>query len=410
MSEILLINIRGEDRHGLLTDWSELMSSLGVVILDLSQSIIHDSLNLGFLVSVETESKKDDLKIELKDRAKAMGLTAKFTDISDERYNQWAEEDEQDRSVITVLTHKLSAHKLHLVTKIINEQNYNVENIRRLSVKAPYDSNDKSSRFCFELGVRGSGQMDLEMKEKFLELSSKQNIDIAFQKDDIYRRNRRLVVFDMDSTLLKIEVIDELARTLGVVDQVSKITEEAMNGGLDFDESLRARVRLLKGMPESVIQNIINDLPLMDGAERLIRTLKSLGYKVAVLSGGFINFVEALKSKLGVDYGYANRLEFKEGVATGEVLGEIINGEKKLHYMKKIAKDEGLEMNQVIAVGDGANDLPMLGAAGLGIAFRAKPLVKASADHSLTTLGLDGVLYLLGIRDAELEPHHEQQV
>jgi len=367
-------------------------------------------LNLGFLVSVETESKKDDLKIELKDRAKAMGLTAKFTDISDERYNQWAEEDEQDRSVITVLTHKLSAHKLHLVTKIINEQNYNVENIRRLSVKAPYDSNDKSSRFCFELGVRGSGQMDLEMKEKFLELSSKQNIDIAFQKDDIYRRNRRLVVFDMDSTLLKIEVIDELARTLGVVDQVSKITEEAMNGGLDFDESLRARVRLLKGMPESVIQNIINDLPLMDGAERLIRTLKSLGYKVAVLSGGFINFVEALKSKLGVDYGYANRLEFKEGVATGEVLGEIINGEKKLHYMKKIAKDEGLEMNQVIAVGDGANDLPMLGAAGLGIAFRAKPLVKASADHSLTTLGLDGVLYLLGIRDAELEPHHEQQV
>jgi phosphoserine phosphatase len=207
----------------------------------------------------------------------------------------------------------------------------------------------------------------------------------------------------MDSTLLKIEVIDELARKMGVVDQVSQITEQAMNGGLDFDQSLRARVRLLKGMPHSVIQEIIDDLPLMEGAEKLIRTLKSLGYKVAILSGGFINFVDELKKRLGVDFGFANKLEFIDGIATGEVLGEIINGEKKLHYMKKIASEENLEMNQVIAIGDGANDLPMIGAAGLGIAFRAKPLVRASADHSLATLGLDGVLYLLGIRDSELE-------
>jgi phosphoserine phosphatase len=190
---------------------------------------------------------------------------------------------------------------------------------------------------------------------------------------------------------------------MGVVDQVSQITEQAMNGGLDFDQSLRARVRLLKGMPHSVIQEIIDDLPLMEGAEKLIRTLKSLGYKVAILSGGFINFVDELKKRLGVDFGFANKLEFIDGIATGEVLGEIINGEKKLHYMKKIASEENLEMNQVIAIGDGANDLPMIGAAGLGIAFRAKPLVRASADHSLATLGLDGVLYLLGIRDSELE-------
>lgn len=401
MSEILLINIRGEDRHGLLADWSQLMAGLDIKILDISQSIIHDSLNLGILVSIPNSENEEFLKGELSQRAQERGLTAKFKSISKENYSSWANEKESDRCIVTVLSKSMSAKQLHLVTSVIHDQGYNVENIRRLSVRNPEGSDDE--RYCFELGVRGQGVMSLEMKEKFLELSSTEAIDIAFQKDDIYRRNRRLVVFDMDSTLLKIEVIDELARKMGVVDQVSEITEKAMNGGLDFDQSLRARVRLLKGMPHSVIQEIIDELPLMEGAEKLIRTLKGLGYKVAILSGGFIDFVEELKKNLGVDYGYANQLEFVDGVATGEVLGEIINGNKKLHYMKKIASEEKLEMNQVIAIGDGANDLPMIGAAGLGIAFRAKPLVRASADHSLATLGLDGVLYLLGIRDAELE-------
>lgn len=401
MSKILLINIRGEDRHGLLAEWSSLMAEMDVKILDISQSIIHDSLNLGILVSIPQKQNKDRLKSELSYRAEERGLTAKFKSISKEHYSTWANEMESDRSIITVLSKSMSARQLHLVTSVIHEQGYNVENIRRLSVRNPEGSHD--GRYCFELGVRGQGMMSLAMKEKFLELSSTEAIDIAFQKDDIYRRNRRLVVFDMDSTLLKIEVIDELARKMGVVEKVSEITEQAMNGGLDFDQSLRARVRLLKGMPHSVIQEIIDQLPLMEGAEKLIRSLKKLGYKVAILSGGFIDFVEELKSRLGVDFGYANKLEFVDGVATGEVLGEIINGEKKLRYMKKIAAAENLEMNQVIAIGDGANDLPMIGAAGLGIAFRAKPLVRASADHSLGTLGLDGVLYLLGIRDSELE-------
>jgi phosphoserine phosphatase len=400
MSKILLINIRGEDRHGLLAEWSKIMAKLDVKILDISQSIIHDSLNLSILVSIPQNDNKDHLKKELSKRAEERGLVAKFKTISKEHYFSWANEKESDRCIITVLSKSMSARQLHLVTAVIHEQDYNVENIRRLSVRNP---EGREERYCFELGVRGHGVMSLQMKEKFLELSNTEAIDIAFQKDDIYRRNRRLVVFDMDSTLLKIEVIDELARKMGVVDQVSQITEQAMNGGLDFDQSLRARVRLLKGMPHSVIQEIIDDLPLMEGAEKLIRTLKSLGYKVAILSGGFINFVDELKKRLGVDFGFANKLEFIDGIATGEVLGEIINGEKKLHYMKKIASEENLEMNQVIAIGDGANDLPMIGAAGLGIAFRAKPLVRASADHSLATLGLDGVLYLLGIRDSELE-------
>jgi phosphoserine phosphatase len=202
---------------------------------------------------------------------------------------------------------------------------------------------------------------------------------------------------------LKIEVIDELARRMNVVDKVSEITEMAMNGEIDFDESFRRRVRLLKGMKREVIEEVMAQLPLNDGAERLIKTLKSVGYKVAVLSGGFIYFVQALQEKLGIDYGYANAFEFVDGVATGEVEGEIINGERKLHYLKKIAESEGVDLKQVIAIGDGANDLPMLSAAGLGVAFRAKPLVKASADHSLSTMGLDGVLYLLGFNDLELD-------
>lgn len=400
LSTILLIQVRGEDRRGLLTQMTSIVAAKGGVILDAAQSIIHDGLNLGMVVSFESEALGDLIK-DLLFQCQELGLTIKFKPLDHQSYEKWVERSQEDRFIITLLSRELGASQMNHACSILLEHGLNVETIRRLSHPQSTDLAEGQRRMCVEMGVRGQPH-DLEkLKERFLTIGSQEGIDLAFQKDDIYRRNRRLVVFDMDSTLLKIEVIDELARQMGVVDQVGAITEAAMNGEIDFDESFRRRVRLLKGMKKEVIDNIIADMPLNDGAERLIRALKSVGYKVAILSGGFIYFVEALKKQLGVDYGHANALEFIDGVATGEVLGEIINGDRKLHYMKKIAEGEGIGLKQVIAIGDGANDLPMLTHAGLGVAFRAKALVKASADHSLSTMGLDGVLYLLGFHDEE---------
>ena len=404
MSNLVLIHIRGEDRRGLLQTMTRLMAPYDVEILDIAQSLIHDGLNFGMVVRMMGDDRDSAIIFrELLFKAHDLGLTVKFTPLTEKAYEQWALDYAESRYIITLLSRRLTAHQISLATVIFLEHGLNIETIRRLS--RPHSLNQKTdggTYSCVEFGVRGCPRDLTRLKGQFLELSAKEGMDLAFQRDDVFRRNRRLVVLDMDSTLLKIEVIDELARQMNVADRVSKITEAAMNGEIDFDESFRRRVRLLKGMPRSVIDNIIREMPLNDGAERLVKTLKSVGYKVAVLSGGFIYFVEALKRNLGIDYGYANALEFDGDIATGEVSGEIINGERKLHYMKKIAAQEGVALKQVIAIGDGANDLPMLSAAGLGVAFRAKPLVKATANHSLSASGLDGVLYLLGFNDLEL--------
>ena len=403
MSNLVLIRVRGEDKHGLLHKMTSLLAPHDVDILDMAQSLIHDGLLFGMVVNFKSDPKEHAIVFrDLLFKSHEMGLTIKFVPLTPEAYEKWVEEYAQVRYIVTLLSTSLSARQMALATEIFQKQGLNVETIRRLSKPKSLLVPDQNYS-CIEMGVRGCPKDLNQLKQQFLELSSKEGMDLAFQKDDVYRRNRRVVVFDMDSTLLKIEVIDELARRMNVVDRVSEITELAMNGKIDFDESFRRRVRLLKGMKREVIEEVSARLPLNDGAERLIHTLKSVGYKVAVLSGGFIYFVEALKAKLGIDYGYANAFEFKDGIATGEVEGEIINGERKLHYMKKIAEAEGVGLKQVIAIGDGANDLPMLSAAGLGVAFRAKPMVKASADHSLSTMGLDGVLYLLGFNDLELD-------
>jgi phosphoserine phosphatase len=404
MSNLVLIHIRGEDRRGLLQTMTQLMAPYEVEILDIAQSLIHDGLNFGMVVKLGGDPRDSAVIFrELLFKAHDLDLTIKFTPLSLDAYEQWASDYAESRYIVTLLSRQLTARQLSLATEIFMAHGLNIETIRRLSrPHSQIKEADINTYACVEFGVRGCPTELNRLKGQFLELSAKEGMDLAFQRDDVFRRNRRLVVFDMDSTLLKIEVIDELARQMNVVEEVSKITEAAMNGELDFDESFRRRVRLLKGMPRSVIDGIIEQMPLNDGAERLVKTLKSVGYKVAVLSGGFIYFVEALQRSLGIDYGYANALEFKDGLATGEVKGEIINGERKLFYMKKIAEQEGVALKQVIAVGDGANDLPMLSAAGLGVAFRAKALVKASADHSLSATGLDGVLYLLGFNDSEL--------
>ena len=239
------------------------------------------------------------------------------------------------------------------------------------------------------------------MRAAFLSIANERNLDIAFQRDSAFRRNRRLVVFDMDSTLIRSEVIDELAMEAGVGDQVAQITEQAMRGELDFNESFRARVALLKGLDEGALERVRDRIQLTEGAKRLVSTLRALGYRTAILSGGFTWFGQWLQQLLGIDYVHANELEIEDGQVTGRVVGQIVNGQRKAELLKEIAAQEGISLEQVIAVGDGANDLPMLGEAGLGIAFRAKPLVKQNAEQAISTLGLDGILYLIGVRDKD---------
>jgi phosphoserine phosphatase len=240
------------------------------------------------------------------------------------------------------------------------------------------------------------------LRQSIMDISQELDVDLAFQEDNVFRRNRRLVALDMDSTLVQTEAIDELAACCGAGAEVRAVTEAAMRGELDFKESLRLRVAKLKGLPESAMQEIAASLPMTEGAERLIANLKRVGYKIAIISGGFTYFGKVLQQKLGVDYLYANDLEIENGLLTGRVKGEIVDAARKAQLLREIAERENLSLQQIIAVGDGANDLPMLSLAGLGIAFHAKPKVKQGAKQAISTLGLDSILYLLGMRDREM--------
>jgi phosphoserine phosphatase len=285
---------------------------------------------------------------------------------------------------------------------VLSESGANIDRIDRLSARTPLSGLGGAARFCVEFSASGVVDDDV-LRMRLAELATNGDIDIAFQQDSVWRRNRRLIAFDMDSTLIQGEVIDELAAEAGVGEQVKAITEAAMRGEIDFQQSFRRRVALLKGLPESALARVIERIPLTEGAERLVYTLKRLGYRTAILSGGFTFFGRVLQQRLGIDYLHANTLDVRDGVVTGEVPGDIVDGAAKARRLAEIASAEGLSLDQTIAVGDGANDLPMLRLAGLGIAFRAKPLVRASADQSLASLGLDGILYLIGVRDRELE-------
>jgi phosphoserine phosphatase len=258
-------------------------------------------------------------------------------------------------------------------------------------------------RSCVELSLRGTPDDASSIRAELLDLAQALGVDIAFQVDDVYRRNRRLVAFDMDSTLIQAEVIDELAAAAGVGDEVAAITEAAMNGELDFKQSLLRRVALLEGLDAGVLDEVSTRLPLTPGAERLVHTLASLGYRTAILSGGFSFFGRVLQKRLAIDFVFANDLEIENGRLTGRLRGEIVDGARKAELLRQIAKESGIRIEQTIAVGDGANDLPMLDAAGLGIAFHAKPKVRASAKQAISNLGLDGILYLIGMSDREVQ-------
>ena len=402
MNDILLITISGADQPGLTANITALLAQREVNILDIGQAVIHDSLSIGVLVEVPLEADRPAVVAAVESFAQGAGLKARFRDISPDSYTHWIDGQGRARYIITLLARKVTARQLSQVTGVVFRHQLNIDSINRLSGRIPLGELPALSKACVEFSVRGQLEDVAAFRRDLLEVASALDVDLAFQEDNKYRRNRRLVAFDMDSTLIEAEVIDELAREAGVGDEVIAITESAMRGELDFAESFRRRVALLKGLDSAALEAVAGRLKVTEGAEHLITTLREMGYKTAILSGGFTYFAHYLQQKLGIDYVYANELDIEDNKVTGEVKGDIVDGERKAQLLRQLAESQGINLQQVIAVGDGANDLPMLSIAGLGIAFRAKPLVKKSAEQSISTLGLDAILYLLGISDRYL--------
>ena len=400
--EIILININGTDRPGVTAALTEILAQNNAVILDIGQADIHSNLSLGILFQ-SSEGNSGNILKELLFKSYELDVNIRFNPITEEAYNQWVSMQGKNRYIITILGRKLTARQIAGVTRIVADQDMNIDDIKRLTGRIPLDENARTPKASVEFSVRGTPRDKEQMKADFMKLSAEQEMDISFQEESMFRRMRRLICFDMDSTLIETEVIDELAIRAGVGDQVKAITEAAMRGEIDFCESFRQRCALLKGLDVSVMQEIAENLPITEGVDRLMRILKKVGFKIAILSGGFTYFGNYLKQKYNIDYVYANELEVENGKLTGRHVGDIVDGKRKAELLRLIAQVENVDIRQTVAVVDGANDLPMISIAGLGIAFHAKPKVKATAKQSISTIGLDGILYFLGYKDSYLD-------
>ena len=369
--ELIMINITGEDKPGVTAALSEILAKYDARILDIGQADIHHNLTLGILIKTDSSVSGDIMK-DVLFKGYELKVNVKFSPVSPEDYERWVDMQGKNRWIITILGRNLSARHIALVSSVVADQQLNIDSIQRLTGRMPLDSHEKQlSKSCVQFSVRGNPRDHSEMQRRFMQIASLEEVDISLQEDTMFRRCRRLVCFDMDSTLIRTEVIDELAERAGVGAQVRAITERAMRGEIDFIESFTERVALLKGLDESVMKEIAENLPITEGVDRMMTVLKRTGYKTAILSGGFTYY-----------------------------LGEVVDGRRKAELLRLLAQVENLNIKQTIAVGDGANDLPMLSTAGLGIAFHAKPKVKAASDQSISTIGLDGILYFLGFKDS----------
>lgn len=400
--EQILISITGQDRPGLTASVMAILAKYGAQVLDIGQADIHSTLSLGILMRLDGMHSWQVMK-ELLFKATELGVNIDFSPISDDEYESWVNHQGKNRYILTLIGRSLSARQIEATTKIIAEQGLNIDSILRLTGRMSIKHPERNVRACIEFSLRGNPADTATMQKEMMNMSQEMAVDFSFQHDDMYRRMRRLICFDMDSTLIQTECIDELAKRAGVGDKVSEITARAMHGEIDFKESFKERVALLKGLDASVMKDIAENMPITEGTDRLMSVLKTCGYKIAILSGGFTYFGEYLRKKYGIDYVYANELEIgDDGKLTGRYVGDIVDGQRKAELLKLIAQVERVNLAQTIAVGDGANDLPMIGEAGLGIAFHAKPRVVANAKQSINTMGIDGILYFLGFKDSYL--------
>lgn len=401
--EQILVRISGQDRPGLTASIMSILAKYDAKVLDIGQADIHSTLTLGILIRMD-EMHSGQVMKDLLFKATELGVNIGFSPITDEEYEQWVGQQGKHRYILTIIGRSLSARQIEAATRVIASQGLNIDSILRLTGRPSLLHPERNVRACIEFSLRGTPSNRSAMQADLMRLASDMEFDFSFQRDDMFRRMRRLICFDMDSTLIQTECIDELAMRAGVGNEVKVITESAMRGEIDFKESFTRRVALLKGLDVSVMQDIADHLPVTEGVDRLMTVLKRCGYKIAILSGGFTFFGEQLQRRYGIDYMYANELEVDDnGKLTGRYVGEIVDGHRKAELLKLIAQVEKVNLAQTIAVGDGANDLPMISQAGLGIAFHAKPRVVATAKQSINTIGLDGVLYFLGFKDSYID-------
>jgi phosphoserine phosphatase len=389
----ILLTASGRDRPGITSQLTAVLARHPVRLLDIDQAVVRHLLSLSILFELGAGAEEAVIQQELKTAAQALDLKLELQALTAPESGK-ARAPRASHYAVTLIADSLGPKPLHEVSEALARWQLNIDAIKRLS---------EGSFGCVEILVSSPEEKDLSLlKKELLEIAKAQSVDIALQAEGLYRRAKRLVVMDMDSTLIQSEVIDELAREKGVYDEVAAITHAAMSGAMNYDESLRQRCAKLKGLTPADLERVFSRIELTPGAQDLIRVLKKLGYKIAILSGGFSFVADRLRDQLGIDYSYSNLLEMKDGKVTGEVRPPIVNAQRKADLLDVIAQQERIDLDQVIAIGDGANDLLMLAKAGLGIAFNAKPAVREQAHTSLNSRNMRSILYLLGLSGRDL--------